>query len=69
MDDGITIPEGLIVDEVVQYIANRHHISVKDLLYDYTTQEISCVGLLEVNEMNIIRDLIQMYQTNIKIMK
>ena len=69
MDDGITIPEGLIVDEVVQYIANRHHISVKDLLDDYTAQEISCVGLLEVNEMNIIRDLIQMYQTNIKIMK
>ena len=69
MDDGVTIPEGLIVDEVVQYIANRHHISVKDLLDDYTTQEFSCVGLLEVNEMNIIRDLIQMYQTNIKIMK
>ena len=38
MDDGITIPEGLIVDEVVQYIANRHHISVKDLLDDYTAQ-------------------------------
>ena len=48
MDDGITIPEALIVDEVVQYIANRHHISVNDLL-------------LEVNEVNIIRDLIQMY--------
>ena len=70
MDDGITIPEGLIVDEVVQYIANRHHISVKDLLDDYTTQQkIARVGFLEVNEMNIIRDLIQMYQTNIKIMK
>ena len=69
MDDGVTIPEGLIVDEVVQYIANRHHISVKDLLDDYTTQEIARVGFLEVNEMNIIRDLIQMYQTNIKIMK
>lgn len=61
MDDGITIPEGLIVDEVVQYIASRHHISVKDLLDDYTTQEIARVGFLEVNEMNIIRDLIQMY--------
>ena len=67
--NGITIPEELIADEVVQYIANRHHISVKDLLDDYTTQEISCAGLPEVNEMNIIRDLIQMYQTNIKIMK
>ena len=61
MDDEITIPEGLIVDEVVQYIANRHHMSVKDLLDDYTTQEIARVGFLEVNEMNIIRDLIQMY--------
>ena len=69
MDDEITIPEELIADEVVQYIAHRHHISVKDLLDDYTTQEISCVGLLEANEVNIIRDLIQMYQTNIKIMK
>ena len=61
MDDGIIIPEALIVDEVVQYIANRHHISVNDLLDDFTTQEIACVGLLEVNEVNIIRDLIQMY--------
>ena len=61
MDDGVTIPEGLIVDEVVQYIANRHHISVNDLLDDFTTQEIARVGLLEVNEVNIIRDLIQMY--------
>ena len=66
MDDGITIPEGLIVDEVVQYIANRHHISVKDLLDDYTAQEFSCVGLLEVNEMNIIRDLIQMIRQEAK---
>ena len=69
MDDGITIPKALIVDEVVQYIANRHHISVNDLLDDFTTQEIARVVLLEVNEVNIIRDLIQMYQTNIKIMK
>ena len=61
MDDGIIIPEALIVDEVVQYIANRHHISVNDLLDDFTTQEISRVGLLEVNEMNLIQDLIQMY--------
>ena len=44
-------------------------MSVKDLLDDYTSQEIARVGLLEVNEVNIIRDLIQMYQTNIKIMK
>ena len=61
MDDGIIIPEALIVDEVVQYIANRHHISVNDLLDDFTTQEIARVGLLEANEMNLIRDLIQMY--------
>lgn len=61
MDDGITIPEALIVDEVVQYIANRHHISVNDLLDDFTTQEIGRVGLLEANEINLIRDLIQMY--------
>lgn len=61
MDDGITIPKALIVDEVVQYIANRHHISVNDLLDDFTTQEIARVGLLEANEMNLIRDLIQMY--------
>lgn len=61
MDDGITIPEALIVDEVVQYIANRHHISVNDLLDDFTTQEIARVGLLEANEVNLIRDLIQMY--------
>lgn len=61
MDDGITIPEALIIDEVVQYIANRHHISVNDLLDDFTTQEIARVGLLEANEMNLIRDLIQMY--------
>ena len=61
MDDGATIPEALIVDEVVQYIANRHHISVNDLLDDFTTQEIARVGLLEVNEVNLIQDLIQMY--------
>ena len=61
MYDGIIIPEALIVDEVVQYIANRHHISVNDLLDDFTTQEIARVGLLEVNEVNIIRDLIHMY--------
>ena len=61
MDDGIIIPEALIVDEVVQFIANRHHISVNDLLDDFTTQEIARVGLLEANEMNLIRDLIQMY--------
>ena len=61
MDDGATIPEALIIDEVVQYIANRHHISVNDLLDDFTTQEIARVGLLEANEMNLIRDLIQMY--------
>ena len=61
MDDGIIIPEALIVDEVVQYIANRHHISVNDLLDDFTTQEIARVGLLEVNEVNLIQDLIQIY--------
>ena len=61
MDDGATIPEALIIDEVVQYIANRHHISVNDLLDDFTTQEIARVGLLEVNEVNLIQDLIQMY--------
>ncbi len=61
MDDGIIIPEALIVDEVVQFIANRHHISVNDLLDNFTTQEIARVGLLEANEMNLIRDLIQMY--------
>ena len=61
MDDGIIIPAALIVDEVVQYIANRHHISVNDLLDDFTTQEIARVGLLEVNEVNLIQDLIQMY--------
>ena len=61
MDDGIIIPEALIVDEVVQFIANRHHISVNDLLDDFTTQEIARVGLLEVNEVNLIQDLIQMY--------
>ena len=52
--------EDLLDDEVIQYIAHRHHATADDVV-DSTIKDDCIKVYLEDNEKNIIRDLIRMY--------
>lgn len=56
--------EGLLDDEVIQYIAHRHHTTADDVVSSCIAGDCMKVNH-EDNEKNIIRDLIRMYN-NIK---
>ena len=56
--------EGLLDDEVIQYIAHRHHATANDVVDSCIEGDCMKVNL-EDNEKNIIHDLIRMYN-NIK---
>ena len=52
--------EELLDDEVIQYIAQRHHATADDVVNSVIADD--CIKVyLEDNEKNIIRDLIRMY--------
>lgn len=50
------IPDKILQDEVMQYISERHHTTVQHLIVHFSNLE------LEENEVQIIRDLIRMYE-------
>ena len=52
--------EDLLDDEVIQYIAHRHHATADDVV-DSTIKDDCIKVYLEDNEKNIIHDLIRMY--------
>ena len=55
--------EDLLDDEVIQYIAHRHHATADDVVSSCVAEDCNKVNL-EENEKNIIRDLIRMYNYN-----
>lgn len=52
--------EEVLGDEVIQYIAKRHHVTVGDVMDSFIESGKPKVNL-EDNEKNIIRDLISLY--------
>lgn len=57
------IKEEILDDEVIQYIAHRHHATADEVADSVTRGDCMKVNL-EENEKNIIRDLIRMYNQN-----
>ena len=64
MDINIKNKKEVMDDEVIQYIAHRHHTTANDVVDSCVEGDCMKVNL-EDNEKNIIRDLIRMYN-NIK---
>ncbi|MGN0048329.1 MAG: hypothetical protein ACI37U_05515 [Bacteroides sp.] len=62
MDNRTNITEEILDDEVVEYIAHRHHATADDVIESVIGGSLKVD--LEENEITIIRDLIRMY--NIK---
>ena len=58
MNNQTDITEEVWNDEVIRYIAHRHHATVDDVVDSAMTDDCIAVNL-EENEKNIIRDLIQ----------
>lgn len=63
MDRKTSTPEKLLYDEVVQYIAHRHHVTAGEVIDSFIRDGRPKVDL-ENNEINILRDLIRMYNHN-----
>ena len=63
MDINTYIRKELLDDEVIQYIARRHHITADDVVNSVIADDCIKVNL-EDNENNIICDLIRMYNNN-----
>lgn len=60
MDINIKNKKEVLDDEVIQYIAHRHHATADDVVNSVIADD--CIKVyLEDNEKNIIRDLIRMY--------
>ena len=60
MDINIKNKKEVLDDEVIQYIAHRHHPTADDVVNSVIADD--CIKVyLEDNEKNIIRDLIRMY--------
>lgn len=59
MDNRTNIAAEILDDEVVQYIAHRHHATADDVIESIIKGSPKVD--LEENEKNIIRDLIRMY--------
>lgn len=62
MDIKTNTKEELLGDEVIQYIAHRHHATADDVIETIINGNPKVA--LEYNEKNIIRDLICMYNNN-----
>ncbi|MGM9697281.1 MAG: hypothetical protein ACI3Y0_01365 [Prevotella sp.] len=60
MDINIKNKKEVLDDEVIQYIAHRHHATADDVVSSCVAEDCNKVNL-EENEKNIIRDLIRMY--------
>ena len=60
MDTNIKNKKEVLDDEVIQYIAHRHHATADDVV-DCAIKDDCIKVYLEDNEKNIIRDLIRMY--------
>ena len=60
MDINIKNKKEVLDDEVIQYIAHRHHATADDVV-DSAIKDDCMKVYLEDNEKNIIRDLIRMY--------
>ena len=57
--------EKVYEDDVVRYIANRHHIKPKDVIKPFLqAEETECLTVLEENENEIIRELIRRSNEN-----
>lgn len=55
----MTIQEKIYKEEVVEYIAYRHHMTVQDIIAWFLPTETNLqASCLEDNEIEIIRDLI-----------
>lgn len=54
---------GILSDDVVQYISDRHHMSPQDLIDSIMAEDGRATGCVVVddNEYRIIRDLIRIY--------
>ena len=63
MDINTNIKKKLLDDEVIQYIAHRHHVTADDVVDSVIDGDRIKVNL-EDNENNIICDLIRMYNNN-----
>lgn len=63
MDINTSIKKELLDDEVIQYIAHRHHVTADDVVDSVIAGDCIKVNL-EDNENNIICDLIRMYYNN-----
>lgn len=55
MNQQTELPEKLCTDEVVCFIADRHHITPQQLLYDFFYRDTSIS--LEANEIEILKGL------------
>ena len=62
MDIHTDIEKELLNDEVIQYIASRHHVTATDVIETIINNHPEVD--LEDNEKIIIRDLISMYNHN-----
>lgn len=62
IDNRTNITEDIKADEVIRYIAHRHHATADDVIKSVIGNRPKVD--LEENEINIIRDLMRMY--NIK---
>lgn len=63
----LNIPDMILADDALRYIALRHHAAVGEVLHSYVVRQHgsslideTTVGL-EDNEIQIIHDLIRMY--------
>ena len=60
MEKRMKIPEQLYDDEVVQYIAHRHHLTTQEIIAWFLPSEKNIqASCLEDNEIEIIRELIK----------
>lgn len=58
----MNIQEKLCQDEVVQYIAHRHHLASQEIIAWFLPLEKNLqASCLEANEIEIIRDLIKRF--------
>lgn len=57
---------GILSDEVVQYISDRHHVAPQDLIDSIKSGDGRLLGrvVIDDNEYRIIHDLLSMYNIN-----
>lgn len=57
---------GILSDEVVQYISDRHRVAPQDLIDSIKSEDDRLLGrvVIDDNEYRIIHDLLSMYNIN-----